>query len=101
MKIKTLTWKNGPNVLTDIDKPVDFIYGDGIDGTIKNSRVIYFHVRKEGKRNPKYILLSYPIESPAFVKANMSKKLGVFSTPNKAMQKAQNLLNEFVNTFIK
>ena len=98
MQIKTIEWS-----FTGIEG-LDFLKPDS--DTMTNARIprssygivnnVWFEIRREGKKKPKYILLSYPITAENFTRANNSKRLGEFETPEAAAEKAQEIFNKFV-----
>lgn len=65
-------------------------------GIINNKS--WFEIRREGKKKPKYTLFSFPIPNENFTRANNSKKLGEFNSPEAAAVRAQEIIDEFVVT---
>ena len=103
MKAKTIIWKFREAIGLDWLKPEkDQNTNAGVPrssfGYINN--ITWFEIRREGKKSVKYILLSYPISTEHFTRANNSKRLGEFQTPEAAAEKAQEIFNEFVNSLI-
>ncbi len=84
MKPKKIQWQDDAHAKNEING-------------IINERA-WFFVRKVGVKTPKFILLSLPITSEYFTRANNSKVLGEFETPELAQVKAQEIFNEFVNS---
>lgn len=56
----------------------------------------WFEIRREGKKKPKYTLLSFPIPCEHFTRGNNSKKLGEFNSPEEAANRAQEIFNGFI-----
>jgi hypothetical protein len=86
MKPKKIQWQDDVNVKNEINGIINVL--------------VWFVVRKVGVKNPKFVLLSYPISNPNFTRANNSKVLGEFETPELAQAKAQEIFDEFVNSLI-
>jgi hypothetical protein len=83
MKPKKIEWSNT-------------IFGESHNGLI--NKIAWFEVRPVGKKNPKYLLLTYPIMNPNFTRANNSKKIDEFDTVELAKEKAQKIFDELVNS---
>ena len=86
MKPKLIQWSNA---IFDFKENYEF-------GLINNR--IWFEVRKTRKNNPKFRLLTYPITTEHFTRANNSKKIDDFDTIELAKEKAQEIFNELVNS---
>lgn len=84
MKPKKITWSN------------DQSFKGETNGLINN--FIWFVVRKEGVKNPKFLLLTYPITIEHFTRANNSKKIGTFDTAELAKEKAQEIFDNLVKS---
>lgn len=111
MKVKKIVWRCG-NI-----NGLDFLKPENDDKPNENedtthlgiSRSTYgcindsfqFEIRREGKKVPKYVLLSFPIQFEYFTRANNSKVIGEFETPEEASQKAQDIMIQFVSSLIQ
>ena len=67
---------------------------------ILNKRIL-FEVRQEGKRNPKFVVLSYPFETGIFTRANNSKKLGEYPTQDRAQEAVEEFYKQFILSFMQ
>lgn len=70
-----------------------------LDGLVNS--VCMFFIEKKGKRNPVYVLQSWPFHNEVFTKANNSKKL--YSHPNRGAVKkyAEKMLAQFASNFVQ
>jgi len=101
MKIKKIKWRFNSIEGLDFLKPdSDTMTNAGVPrssyGIINNK--IWFEIRREGKKKPKYTLFSFPIPNENFTRGNNSKKLGEFNSPEAAAVRAQEIIDEFVVT---
>lgn len=62
---------------------------------------LMFFITKKGKRNPKYVLQSYPFRNDTFAKANVTKKLFVDQNLEDVKNFAQHILVRYINLFIE
>lgn len=90
MRAKTIKWDEyflGYNT----------IYGS-VDGA---SASLTFEISIRGKRKPKYILLTHPIESKFLTRHGLScsKKVSEYYTIDEAKEEAQEIVNKIVNSF--
>lgn len=74
----------------------DFEFG-GETGTVNG--LCMFMIDIKGKRNPKYVLKSWPIVNECFTRANNSKILFESEDLNLVKQEAQKSLEKYVRLF--
>ncbi len=89
MKPKKIEWSND---IFELNQNCEF-------GLI--NKLIWFEIRKIGKRNTVFILLTYPIMSDHFTRANNTKKIDTFETVELAKEKAKEIFDKFVNSLIE
>lgn len=69
------------------------------DGMVNGK--LMFAIDQKGKRNPVYVLKSYPFDNGIFTRANNSKVLFEHADLNTVCNKADEYLKQYVNLFLK
>lgn len=105
MITKKINWKFGEVLGLDWLKPeYDEKTNAGIErssfGYIGNNHYSLFEIRRTGKKKPIYSLFTYPINNRFFTKANNSKKIGEYNSPEEASNVAKSIIEELVESLI-
>lgn len=101
--IKKINWRFGGVLGLDWLKPE---YDDKTNAGIERSsfgflgKECWFEIRRTGKKKPTYSLFTHPIKNRFFTKANNSKKIGEYNSPEEASNVAKSIIEELVESLI-